>query len=79
MVLNITHDIICMDDVLDVRRMPLSAVILLQKAGTMAILLHKNYNRNIGVLQPIIGSLKRASKQWPIASKLISPSQDYKS
>ncbi|KAE8418957.1 hypothetical protein BDV36DRAFT_252707 [Aspergillus pseudocaelatus] len=67
MALNFTRDIVCMDDILDVQRMPLAAVLLLEKAGTMAIVLNAHCKRNIDVLEPLIGSLERACKRWTIA------------
>lgn len=72
MVVNITCEIVGMDDVFDVRRIPLAAVILLQKAGSMTIWLKRYYNHNIRDMQPIIDSLERADKQWIVAGKLLS-------
>ncbi|KAE8167925.1 hypothetical protein BDV40DRAFT_295045 [Aspergillus tamarii] len=70
MALNFARDIVLMDDILDNQRMPLAAVLLLEKAGTMAIVLNAHYKRNIDVLEPLIGSLERASKRWTIAALL---------
>lgn len=69
MALNFARDIVLMDDILDNQRMPLAAVLLLEKAGTMAIVLNAHYKRNIDVLEPLIGSLERASKRWTIAGQ----------
>lgn len=70
MALNITRDITCMDDILSISKMPLAAVFLLQKAGTVAAWLEKHFNHMTEVLQPVTESLERASKRWIIASQL---------
>lgn len=71
MVVNITCEIVGMDDVFDVRRMPLAAVILLQKVGSMMVWIERYYNRKSRDMQPIIESLERAGKQWIVAGKLL--------
>ncbi|KAI2732722.1 transcriptional regulator family: Fungal Specific TF [Penicillium roqueforti] len=70
MALNITRDITCMDDILSISKMPLAAVFLLQKAGTVAAWLEKHFNHMTEVLQPVTESLERASKRWIIASRI---------
>lgn len=67
MTLNILHDIVRMDDVLKVQRMPLAAVMLLQKAGSMACWLQINHGHRVNALQPVIESLERASRRWGLA------------
>lgn len=67
MTLNILHDIVRMDDVLKVQRMPLAAVVLLQKAGSMACWLQISHGRRVEALQPVIESLERAGWRWGVA------------
>ncbi|KAJ5438285.1 transcriptional regulator family: Fungal Specific TF [Penicillium daleae] len=71
MVMSITRDITAMDDILDVQRMPLAAVLLLEKIGLTAIWLENYFGLSIGTVQPIIESLERASKRWTIASQIL--------
>lgn len=74
--LNITRDITSMDDILNVRRMPLAAVLLLQKAGSVAVWLQIHFNHINEVLKPLTESLERASNRWMIASQLAPPFQN---
>ncbi|KAJ6125581.1 transcriptional regulator family: Fungal Specific TF [Penicillium samsonianum] len=70
--LNITRDITSMDDILNVRRMPLAAVLLLQKAGSVAVWLQIHFNHINEVLKPLTESLERASNRWMIAKRVSS-------
>ncbi|KAH7389159.1 hypothetical protein BKA64DRAFT_131627 [Cadophora sp. MPI-SDFR-AT-0126] len=67
--LNIVHDLVYIDqtgEILDPRKMPLVAVILLKKAGKMAIWLELQHHRStvIPVLPAIIHALDRVNHVW---------------
>ncbi|CAG9942801.1 unnamed protein product [Clonostachys rosea f. rosea IK726] len=71
-VLNTTRDITGMDDVNNVRRMPLAAVLLLRRTVKAASMFNSTlgYHPNPGVLEDLAGSLRRARFQWRIAGDI---------
>ncbi|CAH0047401.1 unnamed protein product [Clonostachys solani] len=70
-VLNTTRDIARMDDINNIRRMPLAAVLLLRRTIKAASMLNStptlDYHPDTGVLEDLAGSLRRARFQWRIA------------
>ncbi|VUC27375.1 unnamed protein product [Clonostachys rosea] len=65
--INVTRDIVGMDDINNIRKMPLAAVLLLQRAIAATSMLISECKTDIGVLQDLAGSLQRAKFQWNIA------------
>lgn len=57
-----------MDDVNHVEAMPLTAVLLLQRAASMATAIQIHHHQATDILWDIVASLKRASWRWEIAS-----------
>ncbi|CAH0042301.1 unnamed protein product [Clonostachys rhizophaga] len=71
-VLNTTRDITRMDDVNNIRRMPLAAVLLLRRTVKAASMLDSSlgYHPNPEMLEDLTGSLRRARFQWRIAGDI---------
>lgn len=65
-VLEVTKEIVGMDDINDVQQMPLAAVLLLKKARSMAIALEHYRNRDEQMVQYATASLERARWRWKI-------------
>lgn len=77
MALNIVRDLVyadLTDNILDAWKMPLTAVVLLKKAGMMAIWLESQYHRSttISVLPHVIQSLERVNHRWKVTGQLMS-------
>ncbi|CAI6089466.1 unnamed protein product [Clonostachys chloroleuca] len=71
-VLNTTRDITRMDDVNNVKRMPLAAVLLLRRTLKAVSMFNSTlaYHPNPEVLEDLAGSLRRARFQWRIAGDI---------
>jgi transcriptional regulator of aromatic amino acid metabolism len=74
-VLNITREIVRMDDVNNTNLMPLSAVLLLRNVVRVGKTLATTHNRTVQGLEDILASLKRASSRWEIAHKFLTASK----
>ncbi|CAG9996292.1 unnamed protein product [Clonostachys byssicola] len=68
-VLNTTRDITRMDDINNIRRMPLAAVLLLRRTVKATSMLKSalDYHPDTEMLEDLAGSLRRAKFQWRIA------------
>lgn len=67
MAVRLTVDIVSMDDILKVERMPLTAVILLQKAASVTTLGTLPHEFEEVSMRAMLGSLERASWRWKVA------------
>ncbi|KAF4905013.1 hypothetical protein CGCF415_v008498 [Colletotrichum fructicola] len=74
---NIAQDLLRMEktvDILELNRMPLTAVILFHRVGLAAILLGKHHGRDTGdLLREVIQSLSdKIARRWDVASHIAS-------
>jgi hypothetical protein len=69
--LQITRDITLMDDINELERMPLAAVVLLRKAVAAFPLLDGNCQSSNHILGDLHKSLQRAKARWQVASRII--------
>ncbi|KAF4916809.1 hypothetical protein CGCVW01_v010052 [Colletotrichum viniferum] len=72
---NVAQDLLRMEktvDILELNRMPLTAVILFHRAGLAAILLGKHHGRDTGdLLREVIQSLSdKIARRWDVASHI---------
>ena len=68
-VINMTSDMVRLEETDDLTMMPLAAIVLLRKCASAALSLSLYRGRAPSTLQNILGSLGRAKRRWGAAGK----------